>query len=81
MLEHHNQMIDTKNNQLNSSNMLLLEKMSNMDEHIDWAFIHAQRIHLNAQQVGIDLHRYQQSIAETGAFLRNMGNKGFVSPL
>jgi hypothetical protein len=35
LLEHHNQMIDTKNNQLDRSNMLLLEKMSNMDEHID----------------------------------------------
>jgi hypothetical protein len=35
LLEHHNQMIDTKNNQLDRSNMLLLEKMSNMDENID----------------------------------------------
>jgi len=35
LLEHYNQMIDTKNNQLDRSNMLLLEKMSNMDEHID----------------------------------------------
>jgi hypothetical protein len=35
LLEHHNQMIDTNNNQLNRSNMLLLEKMSKMDGHID----------------------------------------------
>jgi len=34
-LEHHNQMIDANNNQLNRSSMLLLENMSNMDEHID----------------------------------------------
>jgi hypothetical protein len=38
-LEHHNQMINTKNNQLNRNNMFLLKKMRNMDEQIDWAFI------------------------------------------
>jgi len=31
-LECHNQVIDTNNNQLNRNNMLLLEKMRNMDE-------------------------------------------------
>jgi hypothetical protein len=40
LLEHHNQMIDTNNNQLNRSSMLLSEKMSNMDEQIDRASIY-----------------------------------------
>jgi hypothetical protein len=40
-------MIDTNNNQLNMNNMLVLEKMKNMDEQIDWAY--ARRIRHNAQ--------------------------------
>jgi hypothetical protein len=81
LLEHHNQMIDTNNNQLNRSKMLLLEKISNMDEHIERASVYARRICLNTRQVGRDLHRYQQSIAEIGAFLIDIGNIGFASPL
>jgi hypothetical protein len=42
-------MIDTNNNQLNMNNMLVLEKMKNMDEQIDWASIYARRIRHNAQ--------------------------------
>jgi len=40
-LEHHNQMIDTKNNQLNRNSMFLLKNMRNMDEQIDRALIYA----------------------------------------
>jgi hypothetical protein len=80
LLEHHNQMIDTNNNQLNRSKMLLLEKISNMDEHIERASVYARRICLNTRQVGRDLHRYQQSITETHAFLKDTGNKGFAFP-
>jgi len=30
-----------------------------MDEQIDQAFVYAQRIHRNAQQVKMDVHQYQ----------------------
>jgi disulfide oxidoreductase YuzD len=35
LMKHHNKMTDINNNQLNRSNMLLSEKMSNMDEQND----------------------------------------------
>ena len=81
LLEHHNQMIDTNNNQLTRRNMILLKKISNTDEQIEWAFVYAKRVHLNARQVGRELHRYQQSMAKTDAFLRNIGNSGFAFSL
>jgi hypothetical protein len=49
LLEYHNQMIDTNNNQLNRNNMLLFEKIRNMDEQIDRASIYARRIRHNAR--------------------------------
>jgi len=47
-------------------------------EQIDQGSIYARRIHHNAWQVGRDIHRYQQSMAETDAFLRDIENKGFA---
>jgi hypothetical protein len=35
LLEHHNQMIDTNNNQLTRRNMILSKKISNTDEQIE----------------------------------------------
>jgi len=52
-----------------------------MDEQIIRASVYARRISLNTQQVGRDLHRYQQSIAETDFFLRDIRNRGFAFPL
>jgi hypothetical protein len=49
-------MIDTDNNQLNRSNMLLSENISNMDEQIDRASVYTKRICLNTRQVERDLH-------------------------
>ena len=51
-----------------------------MDEQIEQASVYARRICLNTWQMGRDLHRYQQNIAETDAFLRDIGNKGFAFP-
>jgi hypothetical protein len=78
LLKYHNQMIDTNNNQLNMNNMLLLKKMRNRDEQIDQGSIYARRIHHNTWQVGRNIHRYQQSMAETDVFLRDIENKGFA---
>jgi hypothetical protein len=71
-------MIDTNNNKPNRNNMFLLENMRNIDEQIYWASVYAQRIRHNVQQVGRDVQLYQQSMAETDAFLRDIENKGFV---
>jgi len=58
--------------------MFLLEKIRNMDEKMDQVFVYARRICHDAQQVIRDVHRYQQSITEIGAFLRDIKNKGFI---
>ena len=58
--------------------MFLLEKMRNMDEQIDRASIYTWRIHHNAQKIGRDVHRFQQSMAETDSFLRDIENKVFA---
>ena len=71
-------MIDTNNNKPNRNNMFLLENMRNIDEQIYWASVYAQRIRHNVQQVGRDVQLYQQSMAVTDAFLRDIENKGFV---
>jgi hypothetical protein len=71
-------MIDTNNNKPNRNNMFLLENMRNIDEQIYWASVYAQRIRHNVQQVGRDVQLYQQNMAETDAFLRDIENKGFV---
>jgi hypothetical protein len=49
-----------------------------MDKQIDWASIHVRRIHHNARQVGKDVHWYQQNMAGTDAFFKNIENKGFA---
>jgi methyl-accepting chemotaxis protein len=54
--------------------MFLLEKIRKMDEQIDRAFVYAQRIRHNSQQVGNNVHRYQQSMAETNVFLKDIEN-------
>jgi hypothetical protein len=71
-------MIDTNNNKPNRNNMFLLENMRNIDEQIYWASVYAQRIRHNVQQVGRDVQLYQQSMAETDVFLRDIENKGFA---
>ena len=71
-------MIDTNNNKPNRNNMFLLENMRNIDEQIYWACVYAQRIRHNVQQVGRDVQLYQQNMAETDAFLRDIENKGFA---
>ena len=78
LLEWHNHMIDTNNNQLNRKNMLLLEKMRNMDKQIDRASVYTQRIYYNAQHVGKDVHRYQHNMNEIDAFFQEYRKQGFA---
>jgi uncharacterized protein YyaL (SSP411 family) len=63
-LEKHKDQIDTNNNILNRSNMLLIEKMTKMDEHLDKVVRYARIVRAKAQKVGEDILRYQKNLAE-----------------
>jgi hypothetical protein len=78
VMEKHKDQIDANNAALNRTNMLLIEKMTKTDEQIDEAAAHAQIIRINAQNVGGDIIRYHQSLAETDAFLGKIENRGFA---
>jgi hypothetical protein len=58
--------------------MLLIKKMTKMDEQIDEAVGHAQIVRANAQKVGGDIFCYRQSLAENDAFLGKIENHGFA---
>jgi hypothetical protein len=58
--------------------MLLIEKMTKINEQMDKAAAHAQIIRINAWKVGGDIIRYCQSLAETDAFLGKIENRGFA---
>ena len=58
--------------------MLLIKKMTKMDEQIDEAVGHAQIVKANAQKVGGDIFCYRQSLAENDAFLGKIENHGFA---
>jgi chromosome segregation ATPase len=78
VMEKHKNQIDANNAALNRTNMLLIEKMTKTDEQIDEAAAHAQIIRINARNVGGDIIRYHQSLAETDAFLGKIENRGFA---
>ena len=58
--------------------MLLIEKMSKMDKQMDEAAAHARIIRINARNVGRNIIRYHQSLAETDDFLEKIENRGFA---
>jgi len=68
-MEKHKDQIDANNTALNRTNMLLIEKMTETDEHMDEAATHARIIRINARKVGRDIIHYRRSLAETDAFL------------
>ena len=63
---------------MNKTNMLLIEKMSKMDEQMDEAAAHARVVRTNARNVGRDIIRYRRSLAETDAFLETIENRRFA---
>ena len=75
-MEKHKDQIDANNTSLNKTNMLLIEKMSKMDEQMDEAAVHARVIRINTRNVGRDIIRYRRSLAETDAFLEKIENRG-----
>jgi len=77
-MEKHKDQIDANNTTLNRTNILLIEKMTETDEHIDEAATHARIIRINARKVGRDIIRYRRSLAETDAFLGKIENRGFT---
>jgi hypothetical protein len=52
--------------------------MTRTDEQMDEAPVHAQIIRINARNMGGDIIRYRQSLAETDAFLGKIENRGFA---
>ena len=78
VMEKHKDQIDTNNTSLNRTNMLLIEKMTKMDEQMDKAAGHARVIRINARNVGRDIIRYHRSLAETDIFLEKIENRGFA---
>jgi chromosome segregation ATPase len=77
-MEKHKDQIDANNVVLNRTNMLLIEKMTKIDEQMDEAAAHAQIIRINARKVGGDIIRYRRSLAETDAFLGKIENRDFA---
>lgn len=75
--KHENQ-INTNNNVLNWSNMLLIEKMTKIDKQMDVIAMHAQIVRANTRRVGMYIIRYRQSLAEIDAFLLKIENRGFA---
>ena len=78
LIEKHKDQIDANNISLNKTNMLLIEKMSKMDEQMDEAAAHAWVIKTNARNVGRDIIHYYRSLAETDAFLEKIETRGFA---
>ena len=77
-LEKHKDQIDANNIALKRTNMLLIEKMTKIDEQMDEAVAHARIIRINVWNVGGDIIRYRQSLAEIDAFLWKIKNRGFA---
>jgi hypothetical protein len=77
-MEKHKDQIDANNAALNKTNILLIEKMTKMDEQMGEAAAHAQIVRINARNVGGDIVRYCRSLAETDAFLGKTENRGFA---
>jgi len=77
-MEKHKDQIDANNAALNRTNMLLIEKMTKIDEQMDEAAAYARIIRINARKVGGDIIRYRRSLVETDAFLGKIENRGFV---
>ena len=71
-IEKHKDQIDANNAVLNKTNMLLIEKITKMDEQMDKAAAHVRIVRINAQNVGGDIIRYRRSLAETDAFLEKL---------
>jgi hypothetical protein len=77
-MEKHKDQIDANNAALNRTNMLLIKKMTKIDEQMDEAAAHARIIRTNTRNVGGDIIRYRRSLAETDAFLEKIENRGFA---
>jgi chromosome segregation ATPase len=77
-MEKHKDQIDANNAALNRTNMLLIEKMTKIDEQMDEAAAYARIIRINARKVGGDIIRYRRSLVETDAFLGKIENRDFV---
>ena len=58
--------------------MLLIEKMTKMDEQMDEATAHAWIIRIKARNIGRDIIRHHRSLAEIDAFLDKIENRGFA---
>jgi LmbE family N-acetylglucosaminyl deacetylase len=58
-MEKHKDQIDANNTTLNRTNMLLIEKMTKIDEQMDEAAAHARIIRINVRNVGGDNIRYR----------------------
>ena len=78
VMEKHNDQIDANNTSLNKTNMLLIEKITKMDEQMDEVVVHARIIRINERNVGRDIIRYRRSLAETEAFLGKIENRSFA---
>ena len=78
-MEKHKDQIDANNVSLNKTNMLLLiKKMTKMDEQMDKEVVHARIVRTNAWNVGGDIIRYHRSLVETNAFLGKIENRSFA---
>ena len=77
-MKKHKDQIDANNIALNRTNMLLIEKMTKIDEQMEEAAAYARIIRINARNVGGDIIRYRRSLAETDAFLGKIENRGFA---
>jgi len=77
-MKKHKDQIDANNIALNRTNMLLIEKMTKIDEQMEEAAAYARIIRINARNVGGDIIRYRRSLAETDAFLGKIENHGFA---
>jgi len=58
--------------------MLLIEKMTKINEQMDEATAHAQIIRINVRNMVGDIIRYRGSLAETDAFLGKIENHDFA---
>jgi hypothetical protein len=58
-MKKHNDQIDANNAALNKTNILLIEKMTKMDEQMDEVVAHAWIVRINAQNIGGDIIYYR----------------------
>ena len=77
-MEKYKDQIDASNVALNKTNMLLIEKMTKIDEQMDEATAPARIIRINARNMEGDIIRYRWSLAETDAFLGKIENRDFA---